>query len=248
MTSSDRKTFRFARILVPGVAFLIGALSVGLAIPRAVAYFEVVSWRDLSQLGPASGDPLEKTEAQLGAYSRAASWLPGDALLQQFRGRLALLARRSDPSENARLNDEAATGLAAAVAAAPDRACAWATYAYAGSRYALPRVSVEPAVRLAYILSPPSPACAGLRLSAVLSLPQGVPDDLKAYAEADLRGLWHSQQRRQLVYIYRDAPQSTHAFFISTISDGKGDQAWMDRFVGQVTDEDARRGQVGNER
>lgn len=241
MASPDGQVSRATRFLASGVAFLIGAVLVGLAVPRAVAYFQIVSWHDLSQLGPSRADTLEETDARLAAYQRAVAWLPGDALLQQFRGRLALLALRPDPSRNATLKEEAASGLRAAVVAAPNRACAWAIYAYAGSRYALTSVSVEPAVRLAYILSPPSPACAGLRLSAVLSLPQGVPDDLKAYAEADLRGLWHSRMRRELAYIYRDAPEGMRAFIISAVSDGKGDRAWMDRFVKEVIDEDRAR-------
>ncbi|MEN6542652.1 hypothetical protein [Parvibaculum sp.] len=241
MASPDGQVSRFTRFLASGAAFLIGIVLIGLALPRAAAYFEIVSWRDLSQLAPTPTDTLEETDAQLAAYRRAAAWLPDDALLQQFRGRLALLALRPDPSKNASMKEEAASGLRAAVAAAPNRACAWAIYAYAGSRYALPSVSVEPAVRLAYILSPPSPACAALRLSAVLSLPQRVPDDMKAYAEADLRGLWHSRMRRELAYIYRDAPQGVRAFIISAVSDGKGDRAWMDRFVKEVTDADRLR-------
>ncbi len=245
MVSPDDKASSSPRLLAPGVALLIGVILVGLALPRITAYFDVVSWRDFSQAGPQPGDTLEETDAQLAAYRAAVGWLPGDAGLQQFRGRLALLALRPRRTENAVLKEEAASALRSAVAAAPNRACAWAMYAYAGSRYALSSVSVEPAVSLAYILSPPSPACAGLRVAAILSLPGAIPDDLKPYVEADLRSLWSSQARGDLAYIYRDAPAGRQDFIVSGISGGKGDRAWMEGFVREVLEADARRAQQG---
>ncbi|MFZ2469174.1 MAG: hypothetical protein WAW54_12370, partial [Parvibaculum sedimenti] len=111
MALPQERAPRFSRFLAPGGALAIGIVLVGLAVPRVVAYFDVVSWRDFSQAGPRPGAPVEQTDAVLAAYRNAAAWLPGDADLQQMRGRLALLALRAERAENAALKDEAASAL-----------------------------------------------------------------------------------------------------------------------------------------
>lgn len=242
MTLPPERASHFSRVLAPGVALLIGVTLICLAVPRAIAYFDVISWGDFSQAGPRPGAPLEETDAVLADYRDAAAWLPGDADLQQMHGRLALLALRPD---RAALKDEAASALRAAVAAAPNRTCAWALYAYAGSRYDLPSIAIKPSVRLAYILSPPTPACASLRISAILALPQGVPDDLKPYVDADLRSIWHSRARRDLAFIYRDAPAGARPFIAEGVFGGATARARMDRFLEVTLDEEKRRTKSG---
>lgn len=219
MASREDTASTVSRILVPAFALLVGCSLIGLALPRAAAYFTTTSWRHFSQAGPEADSSAADVDALLASYRAATDWQPGDATLQKTRGQLALLALRPGRSDLTALKGEAASALRAAIVAAPNDACAWAIYAYAGTRYALADVTIEPSLRLAYILSPPTPPCATLRLSAMLARPAALPEDLKPYVEADLRSLWATPQYRpSLAYVYRDAPPAGQALMRATLS------------------------------
>ncbi len=221
MASTEDTAAFIPRLLVTGAALLVGLALIGLAFPRAAAYYHAVSWRSLSLAGPSATDSAAETEALLAAYRAATAWQPGDATLQKLHGQQALLELGHDKTDIGALKMEAATSLALAIAAAPDNVCAWASYAYAGNRYALPGVAVGPSIRLAYILSPPPPSCTGLRLSVMLAHPDAIPDDLKPYVMADIKALWFSLQygrSTDLVYVYRDAPPESRALIKETVA------------------------------
>lgn len=218
-SSGEDTTSAAARILVPGFACLVAFVLIGLALPRVAAYLVTTSWQHFAQAVPEPGLSVADMDALLASYREATKWQPDNAELQKMHGRLALLALRPDRPDIAALRNEAAAALRAAIIAAPNDACAWATYAYAGTRYGLPGAAAEPSLRLAYILSPPTPSCATLRLSAMLARAPALPEDLKPYVEADLRSLWASPQYRpDLVYVYRDASPAAQTLMRETLA------------------------------
>lgn len=221
MGSTEGAAAFIPRVLVTGAAVFIGLALIGLALPRAAAYYHAVSWRSLSLARPSAADTAAESKALLSAYRAATTWQPGDATLQKLHGQQALLELGHDKTNIRALKTEAATSLALTIAAAPDNVCAWASYAYAGNRYDLPGVAVGPSIRLAYILSPPAPSCAGMRLSVMLAHPDAIPDDLKPYVIADIEALWLSLQYHRstdLVYVYRDAPPQSRALIKETVA------------------------------
>jgi hypothetical protein len=110
-------------------------------------------------------------------------------------------------------------------------------YAYGGSRYALPGVTVAPAIRLAYILSPPPPPCTGLRLSVLLARPEAIPADLMPYVQGDMKGLWFNMRFRRstdFIYVYRAAPPEGRTLFRATVVQTPRDQRDFDAVTRDV--------------
>ena len=186
------------------LALLIGAALVALAVPRMRAYLEIAPWARVVNDRAVNVEGPHLTAA-MSDYCGAAARLGGDAVLTQDCARLLL--RLADggagPEETGKLLSGASDALRRSVAAAPDRALAWAWLGEVEQRRRSPLASIVEPLRMSHLTGPHEASAMLVRAAAVLKGWGEMPDDLREVAEQDLRGLWSAYLlRRDLVSLY----------------------------------------------
>lgn len=197
-----------SRLLMSAAMLFVGLSLISLAVPRIVAYGILVSVEPRISPALKRGEmlPSDLLDRSIPAYVQAATWLPGDADIQQTLARLYLRraadAHMKSVARQAALNSALAR-IDLALSAAPNRHFSWALQADILRLLNSPFYKIEEALRMSSLIGPYEASSMLLRSEIVLDLWNVLSPETRKIGVADLRRIWRSQKLHpNLAHLY----------------------------------------------
>ena len=194
----QRVSRRIQSGFVYGVMALAAAALIYLSVPRIAAYVSIlpVAGHIDSYLTKGAAIPGPLLDRAISAYTKASSWQPRDAYLQQTLARLYMRrfggAELSADARQAALTS-ALERIDLALAAAPNRHFSWTLRAEI-LRLSRSRVEeIAAALRMSALLGPREASSMLLRTGIIFKLWDKLPDPVRDLARQDLLALWQTR-------------------------------------------------------